>query len=228
MTESLLQANNLYCERERRVLFRDLNISLNEGEVLQIEGPNGSGKTTLLRVLTGISDAYEGEVLWRGQPIGRIRAEFHASMHYLGHAAGIKAALTAEENLRWYAALAGCNLDERLWDVLADVGLRGYEDVPCYTLSAGQQRRVNLARLYLIPAKLWVLDEPFTAIDKSGVAAIEQLMTRQVENGGSVIVTTHQDLSSVPNLRRVSLGAVNSSMESVRLDGASSEVAGAG
>lgn len=188
------------------MLFRDLDIAINSGELVQIEGANGTGKTTLLRVLTGISDAYEGEVLWQGQPISKVRAQYHLEMLYLGHAAGIKAALTAEENLRWYAALAGQQLDDRLWEVLAEVGLRGYEDVPCYTLSAGQQRRVNLARLYLLPAKLWVLDEPFTAIDKSGVAAIENLMSRQVKQGGSVIVTTHQDLSSVANVRKVSLG----------------------
>ncbi|MCF7980846.1 MAG: cytochrome c biogenesis heme-transporting ATPase CcmA [Pseudomonadales bacterium] len=206
MADHLLQAVKLFCERERRVLFRDLDITLDAGEVVQIEGANGSGKTTLLRVLTGISDAYDGEVLWQGQSIKKARIEYQLNMHYLGHAAGIKSALTAEENLRWYAALAGRKLDDRLWEVLAEVGLKGYEDVPCYTLSAGQQRRVNLARLYLLPAKLWVLDEPFTAIDKSGVAAIEQLMSQQVKNGGSVIVTTHQDLSSVANVRKVSLG----------------------
>ncbi|MCB1662035.1 MAG: cytochrome c biogenesis heme-transporting ATPase CcmA [Pseudomonadales bacterium] len=206
MAEHLLQANKLFCERERRVLFRDLDIALDIGEVLQIEGANGSGKTTLLRVLTGISDTYEGEVLWSGQSIKKVRTEYQLNMHYLGHAAGIKSTLTAEENLRWYAALAGRQLDGTLWEVLAQVGLRGYEDVPCYTLSAGQQRRVNLARLYLLPAKLWILDEPFTAIDKSGVAAIEQLMSHQVKSGGAVIVTTHQDLSSVANVRKVSLG----------------------
>lgn len=187
-------------------MFRGLDVAVAAGEVLQIEGANGSGKTTLLRVLTGISDAYEGEVLWQGKPIKRVWADFQMDMHYLGHAAGIKAALTPEENLRWYAALAGRKLDDELWEVLAQVGLRGYEDVPCYTLSAGQQRRVNLARLYLLPAKLWILDEPFTAIDKAGVAAIEALMSRQVNGGGAVIVTTHQDLSSVTHVRKLSLG----------------------
>lgn len=206
MADPLLQANKLFCERERRVLFSDLDLSLNAGEVLQVEGANGSGKTTLLRILTGISDAYEGEVHWCGQAIRNCRSEYQMNMHYLGHAAGIKAALTAEENLRWYAALSGEKADQRIWEVLAKVGLRGYEDTPCYTLSAGQQRRVNLARLYLLPKKLWVLDEPFTAIDKAGVAAIEQLMSDQAEKGGAVIVTTHQDLSSVSNVRKVTLG----------------------
>ncbi len=206
MADPLLQANRLFCERERRVLFSDLDLLLNAGEVLQIEGANGSGKTTLLRILIGLSDAYEGEVLWRGQCIKSRRAEYQMNMHYLGHAAGIKAALTAEENLRWYAALSGQKVGDRVWDVLASVGLRGYEDTPCYTLSAGQQRRVNLARLYMLPKKIWILDEPFTAIDKSGVAAIEKLMSVQAEQGGAVIVTTHQDLSSVTNVRKVMLG----------------------
>ena len=206
MTDPLLQANRLFCERERRVLFSDLDLSLNAGEVLQVEGANGSGKTTLLRILTGISDAYEGEVRWCGRSISSCRSEYQMNMHYLGHAAGIKAALTAEENLRWYAALSGERGDARIWEVLAKVGLRGYEDTPCYTLSAGQQRRVNLARLYLLPKKLWVLDEPFTAIDKAGVKAIEKLMSDQAEQGGAVIVTTHQDLSAVSNVRKVTLG----------------------
>jgi len=175
------------------------------GEVLQIEGPNGSGKTTLLRVLTGLSEAAEGEVRWCGEPIRKVREDYCRNMQYLGHAAGIKQALTAQENLRWYAALAGLDFEDQINDTLAKVGLRGYEDVPCYTLSAGQQRRVNLARLYLLPAKLWILDEPFTAIDKSGVKAIEELLIHQSQQGGAVILTTHQDLQHVPGLRKLEL-----------------------
>lgn len=206
LTDKLLEARAISCERERRVLFRDLNLDIKAGELVQIEGANGTGKTTLLRVLTGLSQAYQGEVRWCGEPINKVWFDYQTNMQYLGHAAGIKAALTPEENLRWYAGLAGHLLDDNLWSVLAQVGLRGYEDVPCYTLSAGQQRRVNLARLYLLPAKLWILDEPFTAIDKSGVAAIEALMSAQVAKGGAVLVTTHQDLSAIAEVRKVSLG----------------------
>jgi len=206
VTAYLLQGKQLSCERERRILFRELEVAIAPGEVLQIEGANGTGKTTLLRVLTGISTAYQGEVLWCGAPINKVWADYQMHLHYLGHSAGIKAALTAEENLRWYAALAGREVDGQLFEVLAQVGLRGYEDVPCYTLSAGQQRRVNLARLYLLPAKLWILDEPFTAIDKAGVMAIEALIGSHVRDGGAVIVTTHQELNSVTNLRRLRLG----------------------
>jgi len=117
--------------------------------------------------------------------------------------------LTPEENLRWYTALAGFPWSSHhvdIEDTLNKAGLRGYEDVPCYTLSAGQQRRVNLARLSLASVKLWILDEPFTAIDKSGVETIENMIKEQVSRGGSVILATHQDLQSVPQLRRISLG----------------------
>jgi len=205
VSERLLEGINLCCERDHRVLFESLNMDVGAGEVLQIEGPNGSGKTTLLRVLTGLSEASEGEVHWRGEPIRKVREDYYQHMQYLGHAAGIKQALTAQENLRWYAALAGLECDEQIDETLAKVGLRGYEDVPCYTLSAGQQRRVNLARLYLLPAKLWILDEPFTAIDKSGVKAIEELLIHQAQQGGAVILTTHQDLQHVPGLRKLEL-----------------------
>jgi len=205
VSEILLQGIGLCCERDHRVLFESLNVDVSAGEVLQIEGANGSGKTTLLRVLTGLSEATEGDVFWCGEPIRRVRDVYHREMQYLGHAAGIKQALTAQENLRWHAALKGLVRDDEIDDVLAKVGLRGYEDVPCYTLSAGQQRRVNLARLYLLSAKLWILDEPFTAIDKSGVQAIETLLSHQAQKGGAVILTTHQELHNVPGLRKLEL-----------------------
>jgi len=205
VSEILLQGIGLCCERDHRVLFESLNVDVSAGEVLQIEGANGSGKTTLLRVLTGLSEATEGDVFWCGEPIRRVGDVYHREMQYLGHAAGIKQALTAQENLRWHAALKGLVRDDEIDDVLAKVGLRGYEDVPCYTLSAGQQRRVNLARLYLLPAKLWILDEPFTAIDKSGVQAIETLLSHQAQKGGAVILTTHQELHNVPGLRKLEL-----------------------
>lgn len=205
--ESLLQAKQLFCERDRRVLFNDLNFDINSGEVLQVEGPNGSGKTTLLRILTGLSDAYEGEVLWNGKSIRSHRANYLTQTQYLGHLAGIKQTLSAQENLSWYASARGFASLKNIDLVLDRMGLRGYEDIPCYKMSAGQQRRVNLARLLLMPAKLWILDEPFTAIDKKGVELIEQLLCEQVNSGGAVIITTHQPLSKVSGLRKITLGA---------------------
>ena len=207
MSTPLLEVIDLFCERDERVLFEDLNFSIHPGEVLQVEGPNGSGKTTLLRILSGLSRAYEGQLRWKGQSIDDGRDDFLESLLYFGHLPGVKATLTPEENLRWYAALhpQTDSFSERIFDALEKVGLCGYEDVPCHSLSAGQNRRVSLARLYLSHAPLWILDEPFTAIDKRGVAAKEALIEAHADKGGSVILTTHHELL-IKNLRQVSLG----------------------
>ena len=212
MSRPLLDVKDLFCERDDRVLFENLSFSVSCGEVLQIEGPNGSGKTTLLRILSGLSKAYEGELFWNSEPLADVRDDFLESLLYFGHLPGVKATLTPEENLRWYAALhpQTDTITERIFEALSKVGLFGYEDVPCHSLSAGQNRRVSLARLYLSRAPLWVLDEPFTAIDKRGVAAIEALIEAHAKNGGSVILTTHHDLA-IEDLRQVRLGGENTS-----------------
>lgn len=201
----MLKVENLFCERDDRVLFDGLCFSVSAGEIVQIEGANGSGKTTLLRILGGLSGNYEGDIHWRGEPIGRVREQFRRELLYFGHQPGVKGLLTPEENLRWYCALHPSLDRSRLNEALEQVGLRGYEDVPCHSLSAGQHRRVSLARLYLSDAPLWILDEPFTAIDKQGVIAKEALIGRHIERGGSVILTTHQDLQGSSNVRRVNL-----------------------
>ncbi len=207
LSTPLLEAKDLFCERDERVLFEGLSFSLNSGEVLQVEGPNGSGKTTLLRILSGLSRAYEGELYWKGEALGQVRDDYLESLLYFGHLPGVKATLSPEENLHWYAALHPLTdtITEQIYDALAKVGLAGYEDVPCHSLSAGQNRRVSLARLYLSRAPLWILDEPFTAIDKRGVAAKEKLIEQHAGDGGSVILTTHHELS-INNLRQISLG----------------------
>lgn len=201
----LLEVNQLYCERDDRILFSHLCFSVSAGEIVQIEGQNGSGKTTLLRILCGLMRNYEGEILWRGEPVEKVRDQFCRELLYFGHQAGVKAVLTPEENLRWYAALQpGVGVD-RIEAALQQVGLRGYEDVPCHSLSAGQNRRVSLARLYLSRAPLWVLDEPFTAIDRQGVAAKEKLLLEHAERGGSVILTTHHELGIKGPVRKINL-----------------------
>ncbi|WP_163558042.1 cytochrome c biogenesis heme-transporting ATPase CcmA [Halomonas sp. NO4] len=203
-----LQARNLACERDDRWLFHGLDLDIRAGEIVRVEGPNGSGKTTLLKILSGQLADYEGELFWGDQPMRRAREAFLSSLLYLGHAPGVKAALTPLENLAWYQALAGQSRDEssRL-AALEAVGLAGFEDIPAGQLSAGQQRRVALARLSLIPRPLWVLDEPFTAIDRDGVSALEQRLVAHARRGGCVLVTTHHELTPCDELRRIRLGA---------------------
>ncbi|MGL6150488.1 MAG: cytochrome c biogenesis heme-transporting ATPase CcmA, partial [Aeromonas sobria] len=180
-----------------RTLFEHLSFSVSPGDLVQIEGPNGVGKTSLLRLLTGLSQPFAGEVRWNGENIRHCRDEYHADLLYLGHQPGVKAALTPFENLTFYQQLHHpADADADLWQILARVGLAGFEEHPTGQLSAGQQRRVALARLWLSakPA-LWILDEPFTAIDKQGVKVLEQLFLAHADRGGMVILTTHQDLT---------------------------------
>jgi heme exporter protein A len=194
----MLEVNNLFCERDERILFDKLHFKIKAGEVLQIEGQNGSGKTTLLRILSGLLEAFEGDILWKQKPLDEVRENYYQAMLYVGHLAGVKATLTPEENLAWMITLSP-HLDKlTIYQALEKVGLYGFEDVPCHSLSAGQQRRVGLARLYLSSAPLWILDEPFTALDKKGVAEKEVLIAEHVSRGGMVILTTHHELN-IPN-----------------------------
>ena len=204
MAEALLKVEKLFCERDDRILFDGLSFEVHAGEVLQIEGQNGSGKTTLLRILSGLSRNFEGDIAWRGEPLDEAMQDFRASLLYFGHQPGVKATLTPEENLNWYAALHPDIDVDGIADALTRVGLAGYEDVPCHNLSAGQHRRVSLARLYLSRAPLWILDEPFTGIDKKGVAEKEQLILNHAARGGAVILTTHHELT-LAGLRRINL-----------------------
>lgn len=204
--DALLSVEKLSCRRDERVLFDQLSFSLDPGEILQVEGPNGSGKTTLLRIVSGLSSAYRGDIFWQGEAINKVRQAFRAELHYLGHLPGVKAALTPLENLRWSATLELPNHDDLIMQALEKVGLFGFEESPCFTLSAGQQRRVALARLYLSDARLWILDEPFTAIDRYGVAELEQLLYQHAEQGGSVLLTTHHNLHLPGRLKTVALG----------------------
>jgi heme exporter protein A len=197
----MLDAINLTCVRDDRVLFSELSFSVSPGEMVQIAGKNGAGKTSLLRILAGLAQAEEGEVKWQGEGLSRIRYQYHQDLLWLGHQPGIKTVLTAFENLSFYHANGAQSLR---WQALTEVGLLGFEDVPVNQLSAGQQRRVALARLWLSEHKLWILDEPFTAIDVTGVEKITQQLKHHTENGGMVILTTHQPLNA-GNVRQIHL-----------------------
>ncbi|OOH89641.1 heme ABC transporter ATP-binding protein CcmA [Pasteurellaceae bacterium 15-036681] len=192
-----LELVNIACERGETRLFEGCSLKMSSGEWWQIEGHNGIGKTSLLRILAGLALAAEGEVLWNGTAIQKQRDEYYSELFYLGHHAGIKPELTAWENLRFYQKIQGLELsDEALWNALAKVSLIGREDLPCSHLSAGQQRRVALAKLWLTQAKLWILDEPFTAIDKKGVSELISHIEQHCENDGIVIFTSHQTAES--------------------------------
>ncbi|WP_303286505.1 cytochrome c biogenesis heme-transporting ATPase CcmA [Marinobacter sp. SS8-8] len=209
MSEPLLQAVDLQCERDERTLFRDLSFSILPGTVTRVEGPNGSGKTTLLRMLAGLNDAWSGELLWCGKPRSGQREEFSRNSLYLGHRPGIKPLLTPVENLRALTSGRRPVPDPVLRQALEGTGLAGFQDLPCRKLSAGQQRRVALARLLIADEPLWLLDEVFTAIDAGGVSAIENLLRQRAAEGGAVVVTTHHDLR-MTGMQRIVLGGGSS------------------
>ena len=201
---------DLTCERDERELFRGLSCRLQAGDVLQVAGPNGAGKTSLLRILAGLMPAADGDIHYAGQSIlgGAGRERWRRSLLFLGHATAVKATLSAEENLAWLCALDQPGSREAIWEALAAVGLRGYEDVPCRQMSAGQQRRVALARLRLQNKPVWVLDEPFTALDQAAVRALEQQILDFADTGGSVVLTTHHSLEHLSQVRQLDLGRV--------------------
>ncbi len=191
----MLEAANLECVRGDRTLFSGLSFSLNPGELLRVAGTNGSGKTSLLRILCGLLSPTHGEVRWQGGNIGSLREEYWKEIIYLGHSNAVKDGLTAMENLMISCTLAGMTIDHgQARAALRCFGLAGCEDLPAKVLSQGQRRRVSLARLILSEKlPLWILDEPFTALDTAAVDYMQTLIAEHVARGATVVLTTHQE-----------------------------------
>lgn len=191
----MLEADNLECVRGERRLFAGVGFRLEAGELLHLQGRNGTGKTSLLRILIGLLPPEAGEIRWRGEPIRVLADEFRADLCYLGHHNAIKEELTPLENLLAAARLAEEDLsaDDAI-DALEQVGLAGREDLPCRYLSQGQKRRVALARLVKEQRPLWVLDEPFVALDTAAVAWLAGIIGAHLQRGGLAVMTTHQQV----------------------------------
>lgn len=191
----MLEVSNLACSRGDHRLFSGLSFTLQPGQIMQVRGENGSGKTSLLRTLCGFLAPDEGDILWRGESTRELAEDYCAEMLYLGHLNAIKDELSALENLRISAGLSGVELDEKeAVAALRRMGLKGRELLPTKVLSQGQRRRVALARMLVTDAKLWILDEPLTALDVGAVALIEALLAEHLAREGMVIFTTHQPL----------------------------------
>jgi heme exporter protein A len=191
---AVLAVHDLQARRGRRALFSGLSFAAEGGRLVRVTGPNGAGKTTLLRMLVGLTTPTAGEVRWRGEPIGAQREGYHRELLWCGHAASLKDDLTAIENLRAMSLLAGDALDApQARAALAEAGLAGREQLPARVLSAGQRRRVLLARLPLAAARtLWVLDEPFNALDVAATQWLSDLLRAHLARGGMVVLTSHQ------------------------------------
>ena len=194
------------CERDGDTLFNPIDLTVAAGDVVEVLGANGVGKSTLLRTLAGMSPDYVGELAFRGLAVRASTAQLCPDLLYVGHRIGLSPQLAPEENLAWYECLGGGGGADtvRIESTLRTVGLRGYLGVPCGRLSAGQQRRVALARLLLTRASLWLLDEPTTALDSDGVALLEQLLAAHAERGGASVIATHGQLASATRTVRLS------------------------
>ena len=200
----MLQTQNLAARRGEALLFSDLSFSLTTGTALVIGGPNGSGKTTLLRMLAGLTHPAEGTISWRGRPIRAFDSALRAETLFIGHLPALKDELTALENLASLARLHGSEASmEALREALGVWALSRQRALPARVLSQGQRRRIGLARLHLVSRSLWLLDEPATALDDAGVAALCAAIAGHLAGGGVAVIATHQELALPPGATRM-------------------------
>lgn len=190
----MLTAHELSCERGARLLFEGLDFSLDPGTLLHVQGSNGSGKTSLLRMLCGLASPAAGRVCWNGEDIRQLGEDYAAQLTYIGHQPALKDDLSALENLRFAQSLAGQQVaSSQALEALRAVGLPHCVNLPLRVLSQGQRRRVALARLWLCNRPLWVLDEPFAALDAAAILLVEKHLEAHLAQGGMVVLTTHQE-----------------------------------
>lgn len=203
-----LEFHNLEVQRGDRILFSQLSGEVSAGELLFVEGANGAGKSTLLRCLAGLYTPDEGSMTWDGDDTRKLAEDYRRALLYLGHLNGIKANLTGLENLRFFCAIEGTqHTDSEIEQALRQMGLAGFEDVPARMLSQGQKRRIALSRLLLTSAAIWVLDEPFTALDVKAVDFLQCIISGHLEKGGIAVITTHQETAlTAASSRSIQLG----------------------
>lgn len=200
-----LKIDNLCCIRNDRLLFKHLSLSLRAGQMLLVEGQNGSGKTSLLRILTGLKMADAGEIYWHGAKISMQGSDYHEHVAYVGHHDGVKRELTCLENLRLAQAMGNPAAIEPD-DALAQVNLLRYGDTAAGNLSAGQRRRLALARLIITEADLWILDEPYTSLDKTSIALFQTLFATHLQQQGMIVMTSHHYIEMpAANVHRLNL-----------------------
>jgi heme exporter protein A len=200
-----LEARGITCVRGERELFSNLDLQVSPGECLHIRGENGIGKTSLLRLLSGLTSPESGEVLWNRVPIKKEAFEYHSKLLFLGHRDPLKEDLSALENLRMFAAIDGVVISEKeIFASLRRFGLKGREDLPVHYLSAGQKKRVLMARMLTRQAQVWILDEPFNALDAQAVHELQSVIAEHLANDGLVVLTSHQPLA-ISNLRVLDL-----------------------
>ena len=199
---SKLSVNNLSCQRGYDLLFEKLSFELNSGEVLRISGQNGSGKTSLLKIIAGLNTPEMGSIEFDQNQSNS--EKYQIETLYLGHYAALSSELSCIENLEYLTNLNTEILTPNFHDALKEVGLENYEHEPAGNLSAGQKRRVALSLLFISQSKVWLLDEPFTALDSDGTKIIENQIEKHCANGGLCILTTHQDCN-IKSLKEISL-----------------------